>query len=98
MLGVNHELQVTDLLLEGGNLCLKILAAEDAQRGGRSEGIFAIPASPPAVEPCAVKVPGIQVHTRNLRKDSPVLCLYTELNEMCIRVKSCFWVVKRLQG
>lgn len=51
MLGVNHELQVTDLLLEGGNLCLKILAAEDAQRGGRSEGIFAIPASPPAVEP-----------------------------------------------
>lgn len=94
MLGVNHELQVTDLLLEDGNLCLKILAAEDAQRGGRSEGIFATQASPLAVEPCAIKVPGIQVHTRNLRKASPVLCLYMKLNEMCIWAKSCIWVGK----
>jgi hypothetical protein len=34
VLGVDHELQMGDLLLEDGNLRLKILATGNAHKGG----------------------------------------------------------------
>lgn len=96
VLGVNHELQMTDLLLKDGNLCLKTLATEKRTERRREWRNFCY-ASPPLLTLRLVWLRSQEsmYHTRNTKKNSPVINLHMNLNEICIQVKSCFWEGKQ---